>query len=79
MLAAIVDTAALWKIIVAVLVVGVGVTAVFGEGAFALERYVAARRERRAGSVLANGLELALVALVCIACLVAGVVAMTHK
>jgi hypothetical protein len=79
MLAAIVDTAALWKILVAVLVVGVGVTAVFGEGAFALERYAAARRERRGRSALANGAEIALVALLCLACLAAGVVAMTHK
>jgi hypothetical protein len=79
MLLTIIDTAELWKIVVAILIVGVGVTAVFGEGAFALERYVAARREHRGGAVLANGAELALVALVCIACLVAGVVAMTHK
>jgi hypothetical protein len=44
-LAAIVDTAALWKIVVAVFAVGVPATAVFGQGAMALARIERARRE----------------------------------
>jgi hypothetical protein len=73
MLATIVDFAALWKILLAALAVGVGLTAMFGEGVAALSRM-------RAGhSAVANSLVLAVAGLACAAALVAGFIAMTHK
>jgi hypothetical protein len=77
-LAAIVDTAALWKIVVAVFAVGVLATAVFGQGAMALARIERARREGGAVPALDVAV-VALTALVCVAVLVVGFIAMTHK
>ena len=68
-----VDVDALWKILLAALLVGVGLTALFGEGVAALER------TRRGSAVAANALIVALAAAVCLAALAAGFVAMTHK
>jgi hypothetical protein len=79
MIAAIVDTAALWKIVVAVFAVGVGATAIFGQGAMALARIEQARREDRAGVAAFDVAVVALAAVVCVAALVVGFVAMTHK
>ena len=79
MLATIVDLAALWKILIAVFAVGVGVTAIFGEGALAVARITQARRNGRSEDLLLNGLLVALAAVVCVAALVIGFLAMTHK
>jgi hypothetical protein len=79
MLATIVDGAAVAKILAAVLVVGLGLTALYGQGALSLERISAARREHRFGAVLVNGLVVAVAVLACLAALVIGFIAMTHK
>jgi hypothetical protein len=79
MLAAIVDLAALWEIVVAVFAVGVGATAIFGQGAMALARIEQARREGRAGVAALDVAVVALTGLVCVAALVIGFIAMTHK
>jgi hypothetical protein len=79
MLAALVDTDALWKIVLAALVAGVGVTAMYGQGVVALDRFERARREGRMAVAVANGLLVALVAAVCAAVVVIGFLAMTHK
>lgn len=79
MLATVVDLAALWKILVVVLVVGVGITALFGEGVVSVNRLLSARRSDRPGATVLNGVIVALTAVVCAAALVAGFVAMTHK
>lgn len=79
MLATVVDVGALVKILIAVLIVGVGVTAIFGEGALSAQRLATARRERRTGAVVANGLMVVAAGLVCLGALVAGFLAMTHK
>ena len=79
MLATIVDLAALWKILIAVFAVGVGVTAIFGEGALAVAQITQARRNGRSEDLLLNGLLVALAAVVCVAALVIGFLAMTHK
>jgi Na+/proline symporter len=79
MLATIVDLTALWKILIAVFAVGVGVTAVFGEGALAVTRIAQARRDGRSEDLILNGLLVVLAAVVCAAALVIGFLAMTHK
>jgi hypothetical protein len=79
MLATIVDTTAIAKILLAALVVGVGVTAVFGQGVAAAERFEAARRDRDTGSIVRDGAIIALAGAVCVVALAVGVVAMTHK
>jgi hypothetical protein len=79
MLATIVDGTAVAKILAAALVVGLGITALYGQGALSLERISAARREHRRGAVIANGLVVAIAALACVAVLVVGFIAMTHK
>ena len=58
---------------------GVGLTALFGEGVVSLERLAEARRTGRTGAILLNGATVAIAGLVCVAALVAGFVAMTHK
>ena len=79
MLATIVDIDALWKILLAALAVGVGVTAIFGQGAIASTRIAAARREGRSGDAVLNGLVVAFAAVVCLAAIVIGFIAMLHK
>jgi UPF0716 family protein affecting phage T7 exclusion len=79
MLATIVDLAALWKVLVVVLLAGVGITALYAHGVTSLGRLADARRAGRTGAVVANGLTVAVAALVCVAALVLGFVAMTHK
>jgi hypothetical protein len=77
--ATIVDTTAIAKILLAVLIVGVGVTAIFGQGAAAAERLREARRDGETTAVARNGAIVGVSALVCVAALAVGVVAMTHK
>jgi hypothetical protein len=79
MLATIVDIDALWKILLAAFAVGVGVTAIFGEGAIASTRIAAARREGRSGDLLVNGVVIVLAGLVCIGAIAVGFLAMMHK
>jgi len=79
MIATIVDWAALWKIFVVVLIVGVGITSLFGEGLISLDRFERARRDGKTGAVVLNSVTIGLTALVFVAALVAGFVAMTHK
>jgi hypothetical protein len=78
MLATIVDIAAIWKILLAAFAVGVGVTAIFGEGAIAAARISIARREGRSPSP-ADSLAIAFAAVVCVAAIVIGFMAMMHK
>jgi hypothetical protein len=79
MLATIVDLDALWKILLAAFAVGVGVTAIFGEGALAAARIAAARREGRPAETGADALVVGIAAIVCVAAVVVGFVAMLHK
>jgi hypothetical protein len=82
MLATIVDFHALWKILLAALAVGVGVTFLFGQGALAAERITQARASNAptsATSTVRDGALVTLAAAACIAALVLGVVAMTNK
>lgn len=75
MLATIIDFAALWKILLAALIVGVGLTAVFGEGAGAFERL----RSHDTTAVVRDRMVVVLTAVICLAAAAAGVLAMTHK
>jgi hypothetical protein len=79
MLATIIDFDAIWRILLAAFAVGVGVTAIFGQGALAAERLRDARQRGRTGDVLVDGLVVALAGLVCLGALVIGLIAMTHK
>jgi hypothetical protein len=79
MLATIVDLSALWKILLAAFAVGVGATAVFGQGAQAAQRIADARRRGSTADLVLNGAVVGLAGLVCAAVLVVGVIAMTHK
>jgi hypothetical protein len=79
MLATIVDLNAIWKILLAAFAVGVGVTAIFGQGALAATRISIARREGRGGGLAADSLVVALAAVVCVAVIVVGFLAMMHK
>src|SRR4051794_26555056 len=74
MLGTIVDWTALGRILIAALVVGVGVTALFGQGALAWERL-----EQGRGSLVRDGAIIAFVTAVSLAALALGIVAMTDK
>jgi hypothetical protein len=75
MLATIIDFDALWKILLAALFVGVGLTALFGEGIGALTRV---RRHDGSASAV-DGAMVGLTGPACVAALVVGVWAMTQK
>jgi hypothetical protein len=77
--ATIVDLHAIGKILVAALLVGAGVTALFGQGALAAERLSADRSAGRSGALVRDGAIILAAALVCIAALAVGVVTMTQK
>jgi hypothetical protein len=79
MLATIVDIDAIWKILLGAFAVGVGVTAIFGEGALAAQRIAAARRDGRPAETAADALVLVFAAIVCVAAIVIGFLAMMHK
>jgi hypothetical protein len=70
MIAAILDTTALGKVIVYSLVIGVGIAVVFGAGVASAAGFVEAVRERRT----AAGVGWAVLATACIACALAAVV-----
>ncbi|WP_026912702.1 hypothetical protein [Patulibacter minatonensis] len=78
-LAQVVDLDALWKIVLIALGGGVGVTAIFGFGVLRGEALEQARTEGRSTAVLVNGALVALCGAVCLAAIVFGVIAMTHK
>jgi hypothetical protein len=78
-LATLIDTDALWKIVLATFAGGVGLTAIYG---FLLTRAQAAAEARRRGATGAAALNSALVAacgLICAAALVVGFLAMMQK
>lgn len=79
MLAALVDTAALWKIVLAAFAGGVGVTAIFGLGTMRAEALARARARRESGAQAVNAAAVAACGAVCLAALVVGFIAMTHK
>jgi hypothetical protein len=79
MRATIVDIDAIWKILLAAFAVGVGVTAIFGEAALAAARITAARRNGRPAETAADALVVVLAAIICVAAIVVGFVAMLHK
>jgi hypothetical protein len=78
MLATIVDVHALAKILLAALVVGVGVTALFGQGALAYER-LGGGGDGGLGARLRDGAIVALTAAVCVGAVVVGFLAMLDK
>ncbi len=78
-LASVVDLDALWKIVLIALGGGVGVTAIFGFGVLRLETLDQARADGRTATALVAGATVALCAVVCLAAVVFGVLAMTHK
>jgi hypothetical protein len=79
LLASVVDLAALWKIALAALCGGAGVTAIFGVGVLRGEAIGRARERGDSAAVARNGVVVAGCALVCVAAIVVGVVAMMHK
>jgi hypothetical protein len=82
MLATIVDVHALGKILLAALIVGVGVTFLFGQGALAAERITQARAGNRTSTtatLLRDTTLIAIALAACIAAIVFGVIAMTNK
>jgi hypothetical protein len=79
MLATVVDIAAILKILLAALVVGVGVTAVYGQAAQAAGRLARARRDGDTAEVVGSALIIGVAAVLCLAALALGFVAMTHK
>jgi hypothetical protein len=79
MIASVVDLAALWKILVATLLVGSGLTALYAIGVRSLARLAAARRDGVGADVAAHALVVAVVTTACACAVVLGVVAMTHK
>lgn len=79
MLAAIVDTKGLWQTVVASLVAGVGITALYSVMVFASVRATDMRRDERSLAAAALGL-LALLGLVAtVAAVALGIVVMTSK
>jgi hypothetical protein len=79
MLAALVDTAALWKITLIAFGGGVGITAIYG---FMITRAGALARARERGQGGAAALNATLVGVcgaICLAAIVLGLIAMTHK
>jgi len=79
MFAAIVDWHALWKIALVAFVGGVGVTALYGFLVMRAEALERARERGETATVAANGLVVGVCAAVCLAALVLGFIAMTHK
>jgi hypothetical protein len=77
--ATIIDGGAVWKIVVAVLIAGVGLTTLFGEAVRSAQRLQVARRDGSTAAVALNGLVIGVAAVVCAAAVVVGVLAMMHK
>jgi uncharacterized membrane protein len=78
-LAAVVDTDALWQLIIYALVASVGVTAIFSFGIVGLTRFDEARRGGRGGSGIGYAVLAAVCSLVVIAVVIEAIVIMTRK
>jgi len=78
-LGSVVDLDAIWKIVLIAFCGGVGVTAIFGVGVLRAEALEEAREHGRTGAAILNGAVVAACAAVCLAAIVVGVLAMTHK
>ena len=78
-LGAIVDTSALWHVVVYALVTGVGVTVVFSFGIVGLTRFDEIRRGTRKGSAFAYAALAALAALVVLGVATEAIVVMVRK
>jgi hypothetical protein len=78
-LALLVDTGALWRVVVYAFVAGVGVTAVFSFGIVGLVRFEERRHGGRAGSGTGYAVLAAACALIVIAVVVEAIVIMTRK
>jgi hypothetical protein len=79
MLASLIDTNALWRVVVYAVIAGVGVTAVFSFGIVGIVRYDDVRRGARRGSAAAYALLAAIAAVIVIAVVVEAIVVMTRK
>jgi hypothetical protein len=79
MFAAIVDWAALWKIALVAFGGGVGVTAIYGFLVLRADALERARERGQGAAVALNGALVAVCGAICLAALVLGLVAMTHK
>ncbi|MFL5893955.1 MAG: hypothetical protein ACJ76Z_02435 [Thermoleophilaceae bacterium] len=78
-LASLVDTHALWRVIVYALVGGVGVTGVFSVAIVGVARFDEIRRTERGGSAIAYAALAVLAAIVVVAVVVEAIVVMTKK
>ena len=79
LLASIVDTHALWRVIVYALVAGVGMTIVFSFGIVGLTRFDEARRAHRGGPAAAWAALVAITAIIVVAVVIEAIVVMTRK
>jgi hypothetical protein len=79
MFAAVADWEALWRIAVVAFAGGVGVTAIYGFLVMRAEALERARQRGETATVAANGLLVGVCAAICIAAVVLGFIAMTHK
>jgi cation transporter-like permease len=77
--ATIVQTDVLWKLIVAALVAGIGITAVFGVAIYGSARFLDFRREGRDVAAWALGALAALAVAAFAAAVAFGIVVMTNK
>jgi cation transporter-like permease len=78
-LASLVDTGALWRVVAYSLVAGVGMTAVFSFGIVGLTRFDEARHGRRSGSGIGYAVLAALCSLIVLGVVVEAIVIMTRK
>jgi hypothetical protein len=78
-LASLVDTGALWRVIAYSLVAGVGMTAVFSFGIVGLTRFDEARHGRRSGSGLGYALLAAVCSLIVVGVVIEAIIIMTRK
>jgi hypothetical protein len=79
MLASLVDTHALWRVIVYSVVAGVGVTAVFSFGIVGLTRFEESRRGGRSGMAAAYAALALIAAVVVVGVVVEAIVVMAKK
>jgi hypothetical protein len=79
MLATVVDTGALAKVIAASLVAGIGVTAAFALGILGATRFADMRKEERAVEAAAYGAMALAAFAACVAAVVVGIVIMASK
>jgi hypothetical protein len=78
-LASLVDTGALWRVIIYSLVAGVGMTAVFSFGIVGLTRFDEARRGSRTGSGFGYAVLAAVCSLIVVGVVIEAIIIMTRK